>query len=312
VGFGAWAIGGGGWEYSWGPQHDAESIAAIHKALELGVNWIDTAAVYGLGHSEEIVSRAIQDWRGARPYVFTKCVLRWDAAGKIAANHSAASIRKECEDSLRRLQVNVIDLYQIHWPPEDNGSGLEGAWQTLAALKKEGKVRSIGVSNFDAAQLSRANKIASVTSLQPPYSILRRKIEEQTLAYCESHHIGVIVYSPMFSGMLAGGVTRERAAALPADDHRKRNPEFREPKLSKNLELAEKLKEIGARHARTAGEVAIAWTLRNPAVTGAIVGARSAKQAEQVFRAGDFRLGAEEIEQIEAVAGNIARAKAAS
>lgn len=312
VGFGAWAIGGGGWEYSWGPQNDAESIAAIHKALELGVNWIDTAAVYGLGHSEEIVSRAVQDWRGARPYVFTKCVLRWDAAGKIAPNHSAASIRKECEDSLRRLQVNVIDLYQIHWPPEDNGSGLEQAWQTLAALQKDGKVRWIGVSNFDAAQLNRANKIASVTSLQPPYSILRRKIEEETLPYCESHGIGVIVYSPMFSGMLAGGMTRERAAALPEDDHRKRNPEFREPKLSKNLELAEKLKEVGTRHGRTAGEVAIAWTLRNPAVTGAIVGARSAKQAEQVFRGGDFRLGAEEIEQIEAVAGNIALAKAAS
>ena len=311
VGFGAWAIGGGGWEYSWGPQDDAESITAIHKALELGANWIDTAAVYGLGHSEEIVSRAASGWRGRRPYIFTKCILRWDAAGKISPSHSAASIRKECEGSLRRLHVDVIDLYQIHWPPADNGPGLEEAWQTLAALQKEGKVRSIGVSNFDAAQLRRAEKIAPVTSLQPPYSILRRKIEEETLPYCESQGIGVIVYSPMFSGMLTGGMTRERAAALPADDHRKRNPEFREPRLSKNLELAEKLKEIGARHGHTAGKVAIAWTLRNPAVTGAIVGARSAKQAEEVFRAGDFRLSVEEIDQIEGVAGNIALAKAA-
>ena len=311
VGFGAWAIGGGGWEYSWGPQNDAESIAAIHKALELGVNWIDTAAVYGLGHSEKIVSRAVKEWRAKPPYLFTKCVLRWDAAGKITPNHSATSIRKECEDSLRRLQVNAIDLYQIHWPPEDNGSGLEEAWQTLAALQQEGKVRWIGVSNFDAAQLRRAGKIAAVTSLQPPYSILRRKVEEETLPFCKSQGIGVIVYSPMFSGMLTGGMTRERAAALPADDHRKRNPEFREPRLSKNLELAEKLKEIGARHGHTAGEVAITWTLRSPAVTGAIVGARSAKQAEEVFRAGDFRLSAEEIEEIEGVAGNIALAKAA-
>jgi len=311
AGFGAWAIGGGGWEYGWGPQNDAESILAILEALELGVNWIDTAAVYGLGHSEQIVSRAIKEWRGKQPYVFTKCVMRWDAAGKITPNHSATSIRRECEDSLRRLQVNAIDLYQIHWPPQDNGPGLEEAWQTLAALQQEGKVRWIGVSNFDAAQLKRAGKIAPVTSLQPPYSILRRKIEEETLPYCESQGIGVIVYSPMFSGMLTGGMTRERAAALPAGDHRKRNPEFREPRLAKNLELAEKLKEIGARHGHTAGKVAIAWTLRNPAVTGAIVGARSAKQAEEVFRAGDFRLSAEEIDQIEGVAGNIALAKAA-
>jgi aryl-alcohol dehydrogenase-like predicted oxidoreductase len=311
-GFGAWAIGGRGWEYSWGPQNDQDSIAAIHKALESGVNWIDTAAVYGLGHSEEIVSRAVKEWHGARPYLFTKCALRWDAEGKIAPSHSAVSIRKECEDSLRRLRANVIDLYQIHWPPQDNGPGLEEAWQVLAVLQKEGKLRWIGVSNFDAAQLKRADKIAPVTSLQPPYSLLRRKIEEETLPYCEGHRIGVIVYSPMFSGMLAGGMSRERAAALPTDDHRRRNPEFREPKLSKNLELAEKLREIGASHGRTAGEVAIAWTLRHPAVTGAIVGARSAKQAEQIFRGGDFRLGAEEIEQIEVVAGNIALAKAAS
>ena len=312
VGFGAWAIGGGGWEYGWGPQNDVDSIAAIHKALELGVNWIDTAAVYGLGHSEEVVSRAVKEWRGARPYVFTKCTMRWDAKGKITLNHSAASIRQECEESLRSLKVSVIDLYQIHWPPPDNGPSLEEAWGTLAALQKEGKVRWIGVSNFDSAQLSRAEKIAPVTSLQPPYSMLRRQIEEETQPYCEKHGIGVIAYSPMFSGMLSGGMTRERAAALPVDDHRKRNPEFQEPRLSRNLELAEKLKEIGARHGRGAGEVAIAWTLRKPVVTGAIVGARNAEQAEEVFRAGDFRLTAEEIAEIESFAGKIAKAKAAS
>lgn len=284
----------------------------MHKALELGVNWIDTAAVYGLGHSEEIVSRAIKESRRARPYIFTKCGLRWDAAGKITPAHSAASIRKECEESLGRLQVDAIDLYQIHWPPPDNGRGLEEAWRTLGALQKEGKVRWIGVSNFDAAQLKRAEEIAPVISLQPPYSILRRKIEDEALPYCETRGIGVIVYSPMFSGMLTGGMTRERAAALPADDHRKRNPEFQEPKLSKNLELVEKLKEIGARHNRTAGEAAIAWALRKPVVTGAIVGARSAKQAEQVFRSGDFRLSPEEIGEMESFAGKIALAKAAS
>ena len=311
IGFGAWAIGGGGWEYAWGPQDDQDSISAIHKALELGANWIDTAAVYGLGHSEEVVARALKSWRGAKPYVFTKCVLAWDSSGNITPNHSAASIRKECEASLRRLNTETIDLYQIHWPPTDNGATLEEAWQTLAALKKEGKVRWIGVSNFDAAQLKRAEKIAPVTSLQPPYSILRRQIEEATLPYCEQHDIGVIVYSPMFSGMLTGAMTRERAASLAPDDHRGRNPEFQEPRLTKNLELVERLKEIGARHERGAGEVAIAWTLRNPVVTGAIVGARSAKQVEGVFRSGDFRLTPQEIKEIETHAAGIAKTKSA-
>lgn len=311
LGYGAWAIGGGGWEYAWGPQDDQESIAAIHKALELGVNWIDTAAVYGLGHSEEIVARALIEWPGARPYVFTKCVLSWDAEGKITPNHSAASIRKECEGSLRRLGVETIDLYQIHWPPADDGPGLEEAWQTLSNLQQQGKVRWIGVSNFSVPQLKRAGKIAPVTSLQPPYSILRRQIEDEVLPYCEEQGIGVIVYSPMFSGMLTGGMTRERAAALPADDFRGRNPEFQEPKLSKNLELVEKLKEIGARHGRNPGEVAIAWTLRLPRVTAAIVGSRSATQAEGVMRAGDFRLTPQEIAEIESFSSNIARAKAA-
>jgi len=312
IGFGAWAAGGGNWEFSWGPQDDRESIAAIHKALELGVNWIDTAAVYGLGHSEEIVAQALKEWRGARPYVFTKCVLAWDASRKITPNHSAASIRRECEGSLKRLGVETIDLYQIHWPPSDNGPGVEESWQTLSALQKEGKVRWIGVSNFNVEQLKRAAKIAPVTSLQPPYSILRRGIEEQILPYCQQNNVGVIVYSPMFSGMLTGGITRERAAALPPDDFRRRNPEFQEPKLSKNLELVDKLKAIGARHGRTSGEVAIAWVLRHPAVTGAIVGSRSPKQVEGVMKAADFRLSPQEISEIEEFAGAIAKAKGAS
>jgi aryl-alcohol dehydrogenase-like predicted oxidoreductase len=238
--------------------------------------------------------------------------LRWDDKGKISMNFSADSIRHECEDSLRRLQVQAIDLYQVHWPPEDNGPGLEEAWSTLAALQKEGKVRWIGVSNFNAEQIKRAEKIAPVTSLQPPYSILRRQIEESTLPYCQQRGIGVIVYSPMFSGMLTGGMTRERAKNLPKDDFRSRNPEFQEPKLSRNLELVEKIKEIGARHGRNPGEVAIAWTLRRPVITGAIVGSRNAKQAEGVMRAGDLQLSEKEIAEIDAFASTVAAAKAAS
>src|SRR5467141_3454346 len=302
VGFGAWALGGGGWVFTWRPQDDADSIAAIHRALELGVNWIDTAAVYGLGHSEEIVARALKEWRGPRPYVFTKCVLRWNEKGKVYKEFSAKSVRRECEDSLRRLQVDTIDLYQMHWPPDDGKPGIEEAWQTLAALKAEGKVRWIGVSNFNAAQIQRAEKSAPVTSLQPPYSIIRHQIEAETLPYCEKQGIGVIVYSPMASGLLTGAMTRERAAALPPDDFRGRSPEFREPRLSKNIELVERLRQVGARHNRTPGEVAIAWTLRHPAVTGAIVGARNANQAEGVMRAGELRLTADEINEIEGAA----------
>jgi aryl-alcohol dehydrogenase-like predicted oxidoreductase len=302
VGFGAWALGGGGWEFSWGAQDDADSTAAIHRALALGVNWIDTAAVYGLGHSEEIVARALKDWRGPRPYVFTKCVLCWDEKGKISQVFSADSIRRECQDSLRRLQVETIDLYQIHWPPADSGPALEEAWQTLAAVQKEGKVRWIGASNFNVEQLQRAEKIAPVTSLQPPYSLIRRKIENDVLPFCEKQGIGVIVYAPMASGLLTGAMTRERAAALPSDDFRSRNPEFSEPRLTKNLDLVERLRQVGARHGRSPGEVAIAWTLTRPAVTGAIVGARNAKQTEGVMRAGDLKLSREEITEIEGAA----------
>jgi aryl-alcohol dehydrogenase-like predicted oxidoreductase len=306
VGFGAWAIGGSGYDFGWGPQEDADSIAAIHRALELGVNWIDTAAVYGLGRSEETVARALKEWNGAGPYVFTKCAMRWDAKGKVSKVHNAESLRQECEDSLRRLRVEVIDLYQIHWPPEDNGPALEESWQAMVDLKKQGKVRCIGVSNYDVPQIKRLEKIAPVTSGQPPYSMLRRKIEVEILPYCEQNNIGVIVYSPMLSGMLTGAMTRERAENLPADDWRRNNPEFREPKLSKNLELVERLRAIADRYGRTPGEVAIAWTLRRPAVTGAIVGARNAKQAQGVMRAGELKLTPQDLAEIEGTAAAIA------
>jgi aryl-alcohol dehydrogenase-like predicted oxidoreductase len=306
VGFGAWAIGGAGYDFGWGPQEDTDSIAAIHRALELGVNWIDTAAVYGIGRSEETVARALKEWKGARPYVFTKCAMRWDAKGKVSKVHKADSIRQECEDSLRRLQVDAIDLYQVHWPPEDNGPTLEESWQAMAELQQQGKVRWIGVSNYDVAQMKRLEKIAPVTSDQPPYSMLRRKIEAEILPHAELQNIGVIVYSPMLSGMLTGAMTKERAENLPADDWRRNNPEFREPKLSKNLELVERLRAIGSRYGRTPGEVAIAWTLRRPAVTGAIVGARNAKQAEGVMKAGELKLTPQDLAEIEGNAAAIA------
>jgi aryl-alcohol dehydrogenase-like predicted oxidoreductase len=301
VGFGAWAIGGSGWEFAWGQQEDMDSIAAILRTLELGVNWIDTAAVYGTGHSEEIVAQALKQWKGKRPYVFTKCVLRWDEKRQVYADHSAASISKECEDSLRRLQIDVIDLYQMHWPPRD-GSGLEEAWQAMNALKKAGKVRWVGVSNFDVGQMKRAEEIAPITADQPPYSIIRRAIEAEILPHCEKNGIGVISYAPMASGLLTGAMTRERAAALPQDDFRSRNPEFKEPRISRNIELVERLRNVGARHGRGPGEVAIAWVLRHSAITGAIVGARNAKQAEGVMRASELQLSQEEFAEIEGAA----------
>jgi aryl-alcohol dehydrogenase-like predicted oxidoreductase len=307
VGYGAWAVGGGGWQFGWGPQDDDDSISAIHRSLELGVNWIDTAAVYGLGHSEEVVARALREWKGPRPYIFTKCAMRWEEHGRVTKVHSAESIRQECQDSLRRLQVDVIDLYQIHWPPEDNGPGLEESWRTMAALQKEGKVRWIGVSNYDVPQLQRCEKIAPVTSLQPPYSLIRRQIENEILPYCERRGIGVIVYSPMASGLLTGAMTRERIAKFPEDDWRKNSSEFREPKLSRNLELVERLKKVAARYKASPGAIAVAWTLRLPAVTGAIVGARNAKQAEEVMRAGEIKLSSQDIAEIEGVATQVAR-----
>lgn len=299
VGYGAWAIGGSGWAFAWGAQNDDDSIAAIHRALELGVNWIDTAAVYGLGHSEEMVSRALKSWSGPKPYIFTKCGLRWDANGNELKILSAASVREEVENSLRRLAIDVIDLYQIHWPPDPDSPMLEEAWSTMADLKREGKVRWIGVSNFSVKQMRRAKAIAPITSLQPPYSLINRSVEEDILPYCLREGIGVIVYSPMASGLLTGAMTRERAAKLPKDDWRRTDPEFNEPRLFRNLQLVERLREVAKRHSRSPGEVAIAWTLRNPAVTGAIVGARSARQAEGVMRAAEIRLSDKEVNEIE-------------
>src|SRR5882762_9029876 len=300
VGYGAWAIGGSGWQFAWGSQDDNESVAAIHRALELGVNWIDTAAVYGLGHSEEVVGRALKDWRGSRPYVFTKCGLRGDAKGKVQKVLRADSIRSEVDDSLRRLSVDAIDLYQIHWPPDPDSAALEEGWSTLADLKREGKVRWIGVSNFNVQQLPRAQAIAPVTSLQPRYSLVHREIEDEILPYCLNEGIGVIVYSPMASGLLTGAMTRERAARLPKDDWRRGHPDFTEPSLSHHLALVEHMRAIANRHNRSVGEVAIAWTLRHPAVIGAIVGARNTRQAEEVMHAGELHLSELEVNEIEA------------
>ena len=298
IGFGAWAIGGGNWEFGWGPQDDSDSIAAIHRALELGVNWIDTAAIYGLGHSEEMVARALQQWSGPRPYVFTKCTMRWHPDRTIWRSLKAASLREELEASLRRFQVDAIDLYQIHWPnPEEE---IEEGWETLARFKEEGKVRWIGVSNFKPSQMDRCRQIAPITSLQPPYSAISPDVEKETLPYCQEHNIGVIVYSPMKSGLLTGTMTKERVAAFPLDDFRRNALAFQEPQLTKNLQLADLMKSIGARHGRSAGEVAIAWTLRNPALTAAIVGMRSPKQVEGVIGAMEFRLTPEEVAEIEA------------
>jgi aryl-alcohol dehydrogenase-like predicted oxidoreductase len=297
IGFGAWAVGGA-WQFGWGEQSDDDSIAAIHRALELGINWIDTAAVYGLGHSEKVVAKALRDWAGKRPYVFTKCGMVWNEKGEVGYSLRAESIRRECEASLRRLSMDVIDLYQIHWPADDLAETLEG-WSTMAELQKEGKVRWIGVCNFSVQELQKAKDIALVTSLQPPYSLIRRDIEKDLLPFCERENIGVIVYSPMVSGLLTGAMTRERVAKFPADDWRRQNAEFQEPKLSQNLALVERLRAIGARHGKSPGEVAIAWTLQNPAVTGAIVGARNAKQVDGIIGGASFRFSPDEITEIE-------------
>ena len=296
IGVGAWAMGGAGWEFSWGPQEDKDSLAAIHEALDRGINWIDTAAVYGLGRSEKVVGLALKG-RTHRPYIFTKCSRVWDENGQIGHSLKAESIRREVEDSLKRLNVDVIDLYQVHWPDPD--ADIEEGWTEMARLKEEGKVRYIGVSNFNGGQMERAQRIAPITSLQPPYSILARNVEGEILPYARKNEIGVIVYSPMYSGLLTGAMTRTRIAQLAPDDWRRKNPNFREPLLSRNLRLVELLREIGDRYERSPGEVAIAWTLRNPAVTAAIVGVRTPAQVRGVIGAGDFRLGALEATQIE-------------
>jgi len=297
IGFGAWAIGGGGWEFAWGAQDDKESIAAIRKALDTGINWIDTAAVYGLGHSEEVVARALEGIRD-RPYVFTKCSMVSDDHGKISHSLKTDSIRRECEASLRRLRVDAIDLYQIHWPDPDEE--IEEGWAAMAALQREGKVRNIGVSNFNVAQMTRAQAIAPITSLQPRYSLVHREIEEEILPFVAQEGIGVIAYSPMASGLLTGAMTPERITAMPADDWRKGHRDFREPQLSRNLQLVRLLRAIGNQHGRSPGEVAVAWVLRDPTVTGAIVGARRPEQVRGLSGAAGLRLSPRELAAIEA------------
>jgi aryl-alcohol dehydrogenase-like predicted oxidoreductase len=295
IGFGAWAIGGGNWEFAWGPQDDNESITAIHRALDLGINWIDTAAIYGLGHSEEIVGKAIKS-TSRKPLVFTKCSMRWHADRTIYRSLKADSLAEEIENSLRRLGVDAIDLYQIHWP--DPPDQIEEGWEALARFREQGKLRYIGVSNFNVDQVKRAQKIAPITSLQPPYSMLRRAVEAEILPYARANNIGVINYSPMVSGLLTGKMTAERAASLPADDWRRRNVEFKEPRLSRNLKLVELLREIGRGHDVSPGVVAVVWTLHNPAITAAIVGGRSAQQVEGLAPALEFRLREEEFARI--------------
>ena len=295
IGFGAWAVGGGDWEFSWGPQDDNDSVAAIHRALDLGINWIDTAAIYGLGHSEEIVGRAVKS-PSHKPYIFTKCSMRWHADHSIYNSLKAASLAEEVEASLRRLGVETIDLYQIHWPiPDDE---IEEGWEALARLREQGKLRWIGVSNFSVEQMKRARKIAPIASLQPPYSMLRRAVEAEILPFALANGIGVINYSPMLSGLLTGKMTAARAASLPPDDWRRKNAEFSEPRLSQNLRLVELLREIGSGHGVSPGVVAVAWTLHHPAITAAIVGGRSAIQVEETASALRFRLSEEEHERI--------------
>ncbi|MGO8670522.1 MAG: aldo/keto reductase [Capsulimonadaceae bacterium] len=295
LGFGAWAIGGGDWEFGWGPQDDVDSVRAIHEALDAGMNWIDTAAVYGLGRSEEVVARALAEYSGPKPYVFTKCSMRWDTNRQIV--RTLKGVRQEIEESLRRLKVDTIDLYQVHWPFPD--AQIEEGWTTLAELKAEGKVRHIGVSNFNVDQMRRAQAIAPITSLQPPYSMLSREIERDILPFCRESAIGVIVYSPMRSGLLTGAMTRERVAAFGTDDWRRMNPDFQEPKLTRNLELVEVLRRMGDRHGVTPGEVSIAWTLRHPAVTAAIVGLRKPGQTAGIIKAAGFTLSVEDAAEIE-------------
>lgn len=304
IGFGAWAIGGPDYAFGWGPQDDRDSIAAVRRAIDAGINWIDTAAIYGLGRSERVVAQALKEaGPSRRPYVFTKGSLVWSGSGEISHSLAPASLRKEVDDSLRRLGTDVIDLYQIHWPEPFGGNGsapdLEEGWRTLADLQKAGKIRHIGVSNFDEVQLARVHAIAPVASLQPPYSMLRRGIERSVLPYCLDNGIGVIVYLPMAAGVLSGKMTRERAASLPKNDWRSQNADFREPKLSRNLALVEVLRGIGNRHGVTPGAVAVAWTLRHPAVTAAIAGFRNPSQVDGIVPAGGLRLTAEEIAEIE-------------
>jgi aryl-alcohol dehydrogenase-like predicted oxidoreductase len=293
IGFGSWALGGGDWAMSWGPQDDNASIAAIHKAIDLGINWIDTAPVYGLGHSEEVVGKAVKESH-VKPFIFTKCGMVWNQKREI--KRTLLEIRREVEESLRRLQVEAIDLYQIHWPVEDQD--IEEGWSTMVGLQHEGKVRHIGVSNFSVAQMKRCMEIAPIASLQPPYSMVNRSVEAEILPFCLESKIGVINYAPMHSGLLTGAMSKERIANLPLDDFRRNAKNYQEPLLSRNLGVADFLKQIGARHGVSAGVIAIAWTLANPAITGAIVGGRGPEQVEGVWPAAKLSLSHDECQEI--------------
>lgn len=295
VGLGTWAMGGP-WQFGWGPQNDDDAAETILQAMEEGINWIDTAPIYGLGHSEELVARALKQ-TDRKPLIATKCGLLWDEKGQRLPCLKPESIRRECYDSLKRLGIEVIDLYQMHWPEPDED--MEQAWEEMAKLQQEGKVRYIGVSNFTVEQIKRVQKIAPVASSQPAYSMVHREVEAEHLEYCDSNNIGIIVYSPIQRGLLTGKFSRQRLANLPQDDHRRTNPDFREPRLSATLELAENLKPIAERNSRTLAQLAIAWILRRSEVTAAIVGARRPDQIAETAPAADFELGAEDIEEIE-------------
>ena len=298
VGFGAWAIGGGGWEFGWGPQEDEESVAAIHRALELGVNWIDTAAAYGFGHSEQVVGRALEGLpEDERPYLFTKASLVEGPGRTVVNNLERDSILREADATLERLGVDAIDLYQIHWPIPDND--IEEGWSAFTELKEQGLVRHIGVSNFNVEQLRRAQQIAPVETLQPPYSLITREVEAEILPFAEREAIGVIVYSPMGSGLLTGAMTRERIANLPTDDFRRHDSRFQEPRLSQNLALVERLRAVAERHHASLGAAAVAWTLCNPAVDGAIVGFRRPDQVDPIVGAANLELSDDDLATIE-------------
>jgi aryl-alcohol dehydrogenase-like predicted oxidoreductase len=301
VGFGAWAVGGGGWAFGWGPQDDAQSIASIRHALELGVNWIDTAAVYGLGHSEEVVREALEGIpSNDRPYIFTKCGMVWDERWPDASPRQVlepASIRRECEGSLHRLGVERIDLYQFHWPDE-TGTAIEDSWEAMTRLVEAGKVRTAGVSNFDVPLLERCEAIRHVDSLQPPLSLIRRQAADSEIPWCAAHKTGVIGYSPLQSGLLTDRFSEKRVESMAEDDWRRRSPDFKPPRLGRNLALRDALRPVAERHGTTVSAVAIAWTLAWPGVSGAIVGARSPEQVDGWIGAATLELTLEDLDEI--------------
>jgi aryl-alcohol dehydrogenase-like predicted oxidoreductase len=306
VGYGSWAVGGGGWAFSWGPQDDAESIAAMRHAIDLGINWIDTAAVYGLGHSEEVVGKMLKDLpQSERPYIFTKCGLIWDANNpmQVAKRVLAPdSIRRECELSLRRLGVERIDLYQFHWPDE-TGVPVEDSWNELGKLIVEGKIRAAGVSNFNVALLDRCEAVRHVDSLQPPFSMINRAAAENEIPWCSRHNTGVICYSPMQAGILTETFSQARVERMSEDDWRRKSPQFQAPKLSANIALRDALRPIAQRHGVSVSSVAVAWTIGWPGVTGAIVGARTPAQVDGWIQAASVQLTAEDFSEISAAIG---------